>query len=1042
MKWNVTPSHRPLLIMPFLTIVLLTFVVQGWAQTRPVEGIRENTPEVHALVNARIVQAPGQVIEKGVLMVRNGTIEAIGADAKIPKDARVWDYKGLTIYPGLIESYTQMGLSQPQQSRQRQQATPRGGRAQAQQNTPRKGAEHWNPYVVAEVNAMDQFQPKSEDLSKLRKLGFTAAVVTPDDGIFSGASALVSLRDGDANDQLLKSPVAQNIMFRRHGSFTNRSYPNSLMGMIALVRQTFLDADWYQKAQAAYALKPIGQTRPEANETLEALAMAVQGKQPVMFKVQNELNFMRALNVAKEFNLRAWLMGSGHEYRYLETIKASKVPVILTLNFPKDPEVDSPEEALNVSLLDLSHWDAAPANPKWLHEAGIDFTFTTAELKNPADIHKNIRKAIERGLPTNAALAAVTTNAARLFGVDQELGTLVKGKLAHMVVTDGDLFDEKTKILDTWVDGHRYQITKKPEVDPRGQWTGTFTTAGEEPLVMNLSIKGDVDKLSGSISKDGKEAKFRKAKLNYKRLTLVFPADSLDMPGVVRMSARVESKQLRGSGELPDGRPFKWTADFVEPMEDSESQKRKMAKKKAADDAPLAFKLGAYSFSKVPERPKHVLVRGATIWTSGPDGKLKNADMLVTEGKISKIGKGLKAPSDAVIIDGKDKHVSPGLVDAHSHSGLNSVNEGSQAVTSEVRTRDGINGNDIALYRELAGGLTAANQLHGSANPIGGQNSVIKLRWGSLPEEMLISDAPEGIKFALGENVKRSRSSNNTRYPDTRMGVEQIIRDRFKAAQDYEKEWQEYNALKKKQGVVPPRRDLELDALLEILRGERLVHSHSYRQDEILMLVRVAEDFGFQIATFQHVLEGYKVAEALAAHGAGASTFSDWWAYKFEVYDAIPYNGALMHENGVVVSFNSDSGELARRMNLEAAKAVKYGGVPESEALKFVTLNPAKQLLVDHRIGSLEVGKDADFVVWSGSPLSTYSKCEQTWVDGRKYFDLEEDKKMQQQVMAERARLIQKVLASKNQRGERPGGPQRRRGGRPTVVSSRVPNTN
>ena len=278
---------------------------------------------------------------------------------------------------------------------------------------------------------------------------------------------------------------------------------------------------------------------------------------------------------------------------------------------------------------------------------------------------------------------------------------------------------------------------------------------------------------------------------------------------------------------------------------------------------------------------------------------------------------------------------------------------------------------------------------------------------------MRFKGAMPGIKFALGENVKQSNWGDDftKRYPQTRMGVEQLIRDRFKAALDYERKWQTYSARKKQRGVIPPRRDLELETLLEILHGERLVHSHSYRQDEILMLVRIADDFGFTMGTFQHVLEGYKIAEALAVHGASASTFSDWWAYKFEVYDAIPYNGALMRDAGVTVSFNSDSAELARRLNQEAAKAVKYGGVPEEEALKFVTLNPAKQLGIDNRVGSLEPGKDADFVIWSGHPLSPYSRCEQTWLDGRKYFDIETDLDVRQQITRERVRLIQKVLA-------------------------------
>ena len=347
-----------------------------------------------------------------------------------------------------------------------------------------------------------------------------------------------------------------------------------------------------------------------------------------------------------------------------------------------------------------------------------------------------------------------------------------------------------------------------------------------------------------------------------------------------------------------------------------------------------------------------------------------------------------------------------------------SINEGFQNVSAEVRMKDVIDPNDIALYRALAGGLTTINLLHGSANPIGGQNVVMKIRWGKFSNDLIFKKAPQGIKFALGENVKRKRSYG--RYPETRMGVEQVIRDAFSAARDYKKSWDIYNKnVKRQRSSIPPRRDLELDALLEIMEGTRLLHSHSYRQDEILMLTRIAEDFGFKIATFQHVLEGYKVAERLAEHGAGASTFSDWWAYKYEVVDAIGYNGTLMANAGVNVSFNSDSDEVARRMNLEAAKAVKYGGLEEAEALKFVTINPAKQLKIDKYVGSLEEGKDADFVIWSGHPLSSYSICEQTWLDGKQYFSIEQDKFLRERDSKIRNDLIQKILLSPENGGEK-----------------------
>lgn len=413
--------------------------------------------------------------------------------------------------------------------------------------------------------------------------------------------------------------------------------------------------------------------------------------------------------------------------------------------------------------------------------------------------------------------------------------------------------------------------------------------------------------------------------------------------------------------------------------------------------------------------PQAVLVKNATLWTVGSKGTLAKGDLLVRDGKIAEIGTNISAPNGALVIDAMGKHVTPGLIDCHSHSAIRGgVNEGSNNITAEVRISDVVDPEDVGIYRELAGGLTAANLLHGSANSIGGQNAVVKLKWRSTHDAMIIPTAPPGIKFALGENPKRSNFSLpglDRRYPMTRIGVEESIRERFLAARDYAREWEEYNRLSESEKALrePPRRDLQLEAIAEILSGKRLVHSHSYRQDEILALIRLATGFNFHIATFQHVLEGYKVADEMAEHGAGGSTFSDWWAYKLEAYDAIPYNGAIMSKRGVTVSFNSDSAELARRMNLEAAKAVKYGGLDEVDALKFVTLNPAKQLRIDDRVGSLEVGKDADFVIWSDHPFSVYTIAEQTWVDGVKEFDRQEDLSQRAAAERERATLIEQI---------------------------------
>ncbi|MCI0595974.1 MAG: amidohydrolase family protein [candidate division Zixibacteria bacterium] len=971
--------------------------------TTPPEGLRENTPRVFALTNAKLVLSPGNTIEKGTLVIREGVIEAVGANAAVPADATVLDMKGKTIYPGLIDSYSDWGLPKPPQR------TPGGPgrrqRAQPEQQEVPRGPRYWNPNVLAHQKADKLFSADEEAAGKLREQGITTVLSVPTKGIFKGASALVNLGEGKPNDLIIKPIVAQHISLQTNSS--GDDYPNSLMGAIALIRQTLLDAGWYRQAQAAWSRNPK-LVRPEVNEALEAL------NQPVgtyVIEAGDELDFLRAAKIGKEFTLPVIVRGSGTEYLRLDAIKAAGLPVILPVNFPDPPSVENPDEAVEVTLRELRLWDEAPENPKRLAEAKIPFAFTSATLKDPGNFLKNVKKAVERGLAKNAALAALTTAPARLFGVENKLGTLSAGKAANLVITDGELFAEKTKIRETWVDGKRYEIKPDPLVDVRGKWNLTLSTGAQGGDTVLLDLKGEADGPEGNF-KIKKEAKLSKVNLSGKRLVFSFTGDSVGFKGVVRMGGNVSADEILGTGELADGSAFTWQgkriAPFVPEPDTSKAKKPEMA------SFPPVYPAAEFGRPKTPEQPENVLVKGATIWTSGPQGILENADMLVRRGKIVRIGKNLSAPSGASVIDANGKHLTPGLIDCHSHTGISgNVNESGQTITAEVKIGDVVDPDDISLYRQLAGGLTAANQLHGSANAIGGQNQVIKLRWGvSDPEEMKFEGAIPGIKFALGENPKQSNWGDQytTRYPQTRMGVEQIIRDAFKAGQDYQKDWADWA---KNKNRIPPRRDLELETISEILQKKRLVHSHSYRQDEILMLMRVAADFGFTIGTFQHVLEGYKVADEMARLGIGASCFSDWWAYKFEVYDAIPYNGKLMHDAGVVVSFNSDSDELARRLNLEAAKAVKYGGLPPAEALKFVTLNPAKQLRIDGRVGSLESGKDADFVLWSQSPLSTYTVCEQTWVDGRKYFDREEDSKLRAEITRQRALLVQKILADK-----------------------------
>lgn len=989
-----------------------------WAASRtvtaPVDGLRDASPRVHALVGGRIVTAPGQVIEKGTLVLRDGIIDAVGADVTVPADARVWDVTGRTLYAGFIESNSTLYLPDAYKP-----VPPRNPDAPAPPPAvpaPMTGARSWNSRVVAERSAALVLAPDAKAAEKLRALGFAAVNSAPARGIFRGRGALVSTGAATLNAGVIRADTAQELAFE-FGNFAERTYPTSLMGAVALVRQTLLDAQWYAATQAAYA-KHAGAERPEANETLAALGPVIRGEQPVMFELEDELDVARTLRLADEFKLRLALRGSGAEYRVAGQLAKAKVPVVLPLDFPDVPEVEIPEKAIDVQLHQLQQWETAPANAAKLAEAGVAVSFTTARLKKPeTEFWPRVRKAVARGLGADKALAALTTNPAALLGVGATHGTLEKGRAANVVVASGDLFKSEDAAIElVWVDGDPFEQDGWHRLDARGTWAATWSGKSGPAEIVITGAKPNRLK-----AKAGDKA-IAAATPDKDTLLLVAPAELFGATGgSVRLTATASADGLVGSGEMPDGTAVRWTAKRTAPFKPEAPTEKPPAEEKffaSADTYPA----GAFGRKGgMPAQPEAVLVRNATLWTSGPAGNIEGGDLLVVRGKIEKVGKGLVAPANAIVIDGTGLHVSAGLIDCHSHTAISrGINEGASSVTVEVRVGDIIDPTDVGIYRELAGGLTVANVLHGSANAMGGQNQVIKLRWGGGAEDLKFAGAMPGVKFALGENVVRANFSGvRTRYPMSRMGVPEIMVDTFNRAREYGRAWENFRA---NPNGLPPRRDLRLDAALEILKGERLVHIHSYRQDEVLAFIRLAEQLHLSVATFQHILEGYKVAPEIAKLGAGGSTFSDWWGYKFEVIDAIPYNGALMTAAGVVVSYNSDSDELARHLNTEAAKAVKYGGVAPIEALKFVTINPAKQLRIDDRVGSLEPGKDADFVIWNGSPLSTMSRVNQTWIDGRRYFDRDEDQQLRQAAATERAALLQKALAERQKALTRPPG--------------------
>ena len=958
-----------------LLFCLLSFLL---SETSSKEGLIENIPSVWALKNGNIFIEPGEKVEKATILIRDGIIENVGRNIKIPIDATEIDLLGKTVYAGFIDSWYEQPVDSEQNSH----------------------LAYWNNKVKASRKISDHFDSEAKKINSLKKLGFTTAHVVPDSGIFQGHTALVQL---NKEGTIIDSDISQSIAYEVDG-WSSDSYPNSLLGVIALIRQTLIDAFWYIDAKEISGKYPKSNFLVEENKDLSSLGLSLEKRLPFIFQTDHELQALRSISIGKEFGLDTWLKGSGYEYRRIENISREINFIILPLDFPITPDLTDPYHALSFNNAELKHWDMAPDNPSVLLSNNISFALTSDGLK-VKEFRKNLKRVIDRGLPEEHALASLTTIPADKMGQSHLLGQIKKGYLANLTIVEGNYFDSESIIHSIWISGEEYPIAPAYVVEVSGKWNLLIENDKYELL---LNKKKNV--YTGKIMKDSTEYDLTKIKLDGRYIRWQVSLDSNSYP--YQFTGHVLNDLIEGI----DHRSNRiWKATKIKSLD----KKIESISTESPSDISVFFPEGAYGFYNAKQKEfESIVVQNTTLWTSSDQGILKGVDILFKNGKVDKIGADLKYPKNSYIIDGKGKHITPGLIDCHSHTALFAVNEGTQSITSEVRISDVINSDDIAIYRELAGGLTVANLLHGSANTIGGQNAVIKLRWGSSPDNLLFEHSMPGIKFALGENVKQSNWGDDytDRYPQTRMGVEQLLRDAFTSAiayRDLHADYQKNSKLKTKK--LPPKRNLELDALVEIIEGKRQIHCHSYRQDEILMLTRVAEDFGFTVGTFQHVLEGYKVADRLRDHGAHASTFSDWWAYKFEVIDAIPYNGAIMANLGVNVSFNSDSNELARRMNTEAAKGIKYGNLSKEEALKLVTINPAKQLNIDNWVGSLEIGKDADFVIWSDNPLSTKAKCEQTWIDGKMYFSLEMDKDLKKRDQEIRTKLINKILSnSKN----------------------------
>ncbi len=955
-------------------VCLLTMALQAQT-TFPVNGVADPKSGCVAFTNATIVKDATTTINNGTLVIRDGRIVAVGTGVSIPADAVVMDCNGKFIYPSFVDAYSSYGMPVPQRGA--------GGfdfRAPAQLTSNQKGAYGWNQALRTDIEGARVFTSDDAKAKPLRDAGFGTVGTHHPDGIARGTGIVATLANEKDNMVILKDKASAHYSFSKGTS--GQSYPQSLMGSIALLRQTFIDADWYKS------------NPKDEGVNLSLKYFNDQRSLPQFFDAGDKWQALRADKLGDEFGVQYVIKGGGNEYQRIEEMKATKATFILPLNFPAPMDVDDPAEMRFVGVDQLKHWELAPNNPAAFEKAGIPFCLTATDLASPGEFLANLRKAIEHGLSEKAAMEALTKTPATLLGVYDQVGSLETGKLANFVITSAPVFSEKATIHSNYIQGIKHVVKEDSWYDVKGSYALSILGTPQRDIKLELKDGGVAtfitkDTVTGKYTYDGKMVK------------LSYPQGRGPNAVDVTMSGVAGDKEWNGQGIDEAGKYFNWKAVFEkgpDPKADSAKAKTPLALGK------VTFPFLSYG-SETMAKQETLLIKNATVWTSDEKGKLEATDVLVKNGKIAAIGKGL-SDAGARVIDGTGKHLSPGIIDEHSHIAAASINEGGQSVTSEVRIQDNLNPEDINIYRQLSGGVTTSHILHGSANTIGGQTQLIKLRWGANAEGLKFEGADGFIKFALGENVKRSSSSTgNTRFPDSRMGVEQVLNDAFGRAKEYE--------VLKKKGGAGFRRDLELEALLEIINKKRFITCHSYVQSEIVAMMRVADKYDFTLNTFTHILEGYKVADKMKEHGAAASTFSDWWNYKMEVVDAIPQNASIMQRVGLNVAINSDDAEMARRLNQEAAKSVKYGGMSEVDALKMVTINPAKMLHVDNKTGSIKEGKDADLVLWSDNPLSIYAKADYTIVDGTVFFDREMDKKLREANQSEKLRLMKKIAALK-----------------------------
>ena len=960
------------MLKKLLSVVSVGIIVSGSAQV----GFWPNDTKgkdrsLYAVKNITLYQDYRTKVDNAVLVFQEGKIVASGK-VSIPKNAVVIDGRGAFVYPSFIDPYTNIGVEKAKRNDYNPGSTylPTDATSAA-----------YNDAVKADTRAVSSFTNQSKDFQDYLKQGFGAALSFNEDGIVRGSAVLITLGEGISSEKVIKEDAGLMLSFSKGSS--RQAYPSSLVGSVALLRQLYLDADWY--AKSGYL--------ENKNTNLEAFNR--YRKLPTIIETSEKWDVLRADAIGDEAATQFVFVGSGTEYQRAKEMKATNGTFILPLEYPKPFQSQDLMNVEDLDVADLKHWELAPYNAVYLAKEKVPFALTMSRLKDKNAFLDRIRDLHKKGLSKEEILQSLTEKPAQILQVSS-LGNLNKGSMANFIIVSDDLFTKESVIYENWVSGKQNIITRMPDTDVRGDYQVQLNNQ-----TYDLKIKGKITKPEAEIIQNDKKGKAKLAVADYKMaLELKLPNDTVQNYRL--MLPLTDYKNRTTVATDKDGRSIPVTIRFVKAFE---PEAKKEEKAKTDEPGKIWYPFSAFGAEALPTQQDY-LIKNATVWTNSAKGIIKNADVKVSKGKIVQVGTGLSS-GNTTVIDGSNLHLTSGIIDEHTHIGLaRGVNEAGTNNSGEVRMSDAIDPDDVNFYRQLAGGVTAAQQLHGSANPVGGQSSMVKFKWGEDPKDMLFPGAKPYIKFALGENVKQSNWGNNpNRFPQSRGGVEQAFDFWFTRALEYEKE---------KSTNKNFRKDLRLETMLEILKSNRFITCHSYVQSEINMLMDVADRFDFRVQTFTHILEGYKVADKMKKHGANASTFSDWWAYKEEVREAIPYNAALLLQAGVNVAINSDDAEMARRLNQEAGKAVKYGNVPQEEAWKMVTLNPAKMLQIDHKVGSIEPGKDADLVLWTDNPLSIYATVDKTFVDGILYFDAAQQQRKDQMVKDEKNRIIQKMLFSED----------------------------